>query len=201
MERLVTVLILALMLLLIAANSAAAVECRAEKGTGHDWWSWRLIDNKKCWYAGHGRIDKSRLRWGDDAPVKRDIKELPVQRTTAPAQPVAVLAQPVATGEPPPDLAAALRLRAGQLRAVTVREPVPEVIELESDPDPTVPVPVPLPVPRPPTAPQSHMELISGLTLAASMALMLLLLGSTALKTRNSGELRRQTQNVGRARA
>ena len=48
----------------IDAPAAQIRECRAAvpaKAQGH--WSWRLIDGRKCWYAGKTVIAKSSLRW------------------------------------------------------------------------------------------------------------------------------------------
>jgi hypothetical protein len=41
---------------------AAAVDCRTEKG-GSGYWTWRLIDGKRCWYAGREKLPKSSLQW------------------------------------------------------------------------------------------------------------------------------------------
>ena len=58
---------------LIPINAPAAQirECRAAvpaKAQGH--WSWRLIDGRKCWYAGKTVIAKSSLRWPAAAQAK-----------------------------------------------------------------------------------------------------------------------------------
>lgn len=58
---------------LIPLNAPAAQikECRAAvpaKAQGH--WSWRLIDGRKCWYAGKTVIAKSALRWPATAQAK-----------------------------------------------------------------------------------------------------------------------------------
>jgi len=58
---------------LIPINAPAAPirECRAAvpaKAQGH--WSWRLIDGRKCWYAGRTVIPKSALRWPATTPAQ-----------------------------------------------------------------------------------------------------------------------------------
>src|SRR5215472_5089009 len=35
---------------------------------GH-WWSYRLIDGRKCWYEGKPGLSKSLLEWPADAPA------------------------------------------------------------------------------------------------------------------------------------
>ena len=55
----------------INAPAAQIKECRAAvpaKAQGH--WSWRLIDGRKCWYAGKTMISKSLLQW----PVKTSVQ-------------------------------------------------------------------------------------------------------------------------------
>ena len=37
-------------------------------------WSWRLIDGRKCWYAGKAVISKSSLRWAAAAPAQAKVQ-------------------------------------------------------------------------------------------------------------------------------
>ena len=56
-------------LLLLSATSAAAIECRsAMPDHPSEHWTWRLIDGRKCWYAGEETVDKAHLSW----PPARD---------------------------------------------------------------------------------------------------------------------------------
>jgi hypothetical protein len=41
-------------------------------------WSWRLIDGRKCWYAGKTVISKSMLRWPAGAPAQTETDAAPV---------------------------------------------------------------------------------------------------------------------------
>jgi hypothetical protein len=41
-------------------------------------WSWRLIDGRKCWYAGKAVISKSSLRWAAAAPAQAKANAAPV---------------------------------------------------------------------------------------------------------------------------
>ena len=51
--------------------NAKSVECSVVRpSNGHGYWSWRLIDGRKCWYAGKTMISKSLLQW----PVKTSEK-------------------------------------------------------------------------------------------------------------------------------
>ena len=91
----------------LAVNSLPMAEAKAQtrqcnaspsKTQGH--WSWRLIDGRKCWYAGKTVIAKSSLRWPAAAPAQAsgiaakaaeagttETKASQVKR--APSQPVA----------------------------------------------------------------------------------------------------------------
>jgi hypothetical protein len=44
--------------------NAKGVGCSVVRPShGHGHWSWRLIDGRKCWYAGKIMISKSLLQW------------------------------------------------------------------------------------------------------------------------------------------
>jgi hypothetical protein len=47
----------------------------ASKAQGH--WSWRLIDGRKCWYAGKTVISKSLLKWPAAAPAQAKAAAAP----------------------------------------------------------------------------------------------------------------------------
>jgi len=55
-------------LVLLSAPALAAdlggIECAARKPPGaREWWSYRIVDGRPCWYAGRASISKSLLRW------------------------------------------------------------------------------------------------------------------------------------------
>ena len=48
--------------LVLTPPSASALTCKpAKQGPGY--WSYRIVDGKRCWYPGHTTIAKSRLHW------------------------------------------------------------------------------------------------------------------------------------------
>jgi hypothetical protein len=49
--------------LLTAQAKAQIKECVASPSKVQGHWSWRLIDGRKCWYAGKTVISKSLLKW------------------------------------------------------------------------------------------------------------------------------------------
>ena len=63
--------------MLTAQAKAQIKQCvdSPSKTQGH--WSWRLIDGRKCWYAGKTVISKSLLRWPAPAPAQAKVKVAP----------------------------------------------------------------------------------------------------------------------------
>ena len=57
---------------------AKGVDCSvARPSNGHGYWSWRLIDGRKCWYAGKIVIPKSALKWPAAEPAQAKVKVAP----------------------------------------------------------------------------------------------------------------------------
>lgn len=48
---------------------AETIECRARPESG-EYWSWRQIDGRQCWFKGYRRIDKKLLSWGPRTPAE-----------------------------------------------------------------------------------------------------------------------------------
>jgi hypothetical protein len=46
------------------------------------WWSWRLIDGRKCWYEGRGQISKSLLQWSGPSSARKESAGTPVSMLT-----------------------------------------------------------------------------------------------------------------------
>ena len=58
--------------------NAKALECSvARPSSTQGYWSWRLIDGRKCWYAGKTVIPKSVLRWPAAEPAQAKVKVAP----------------------------------------------------------------------------------------------------------------------------
>src|SRR5439155_8167555 len=65
--------------------NAKAMECSvARPASAHGYWSWRLIDGRKCWYAGKTMISKSLLQWPAKALVQAKSETVPVPVAVAP---------------------------------------------------------------------------------------------------------------------
>ena len=69
---------LAVMVVVVWATSeAAAIECAAEAQSRTAYWSWRIIDGKRCWYPGRPGMSKANLHWrtatvGQRGPAEPD---------------------------------------------------------------------------------------------------------------------------------
>ena len=49
----------------------AGIECKAEiPSAAKEYWSWRLIDGKRCWYPGRPGMDKTNLTWAPSGPAR-----------------------------------------------------------------------------------------------------------------------------------
>ena len=68
---------LTLVSVLSVRSAGAAVECRAEPPSGRtEWWSWRLVDGKRCWYEGRAGKDKTELYWQRIAPMPNRVEKV-----------------------------------------------------------------------------------------------------------------------------
>ena len=69
----------------VGAANAKAMECSAARPSHTQvYWSWRLIDGRKCWYAGKTMISKSLLQWPAKASVQAKAETAPVPVTIVP---------------------------------------------------------------------------------------------------------------------
>jgi hypothetical protein len=53
-------------------NAQAKQQCGATKPSNQHgrWWSYRLIDGRKCWYEGKPMLSKSMLEWRKEASAR-----------------------------------------------------------------------------------------------------------------------------------
>lgn len=72
----------AVMVTLCSATSAHAKQCSAERpANARSYWSYRLIDGRKCWYEGRQMISKSLLHWS----TPKTAQAAPAKSNVAPA--------------------------------------------------------------------------------------------------------------------
>lgn len=71
-----------------AAGVQAKQQCRVVPPSSRGYWSWRLIDGRKCWYEGKPMLSKSLLEWparAEAAPdSEREPARLPEQKASDP---------------------------------------------------------------------------------------------------------------------
>jgi hypothetical protein len=71
--------------LLISTGAANAIECQSSPAPSNkNQWAWRLVDNKKCWYAGEPGMDKSKLRWAANADRALERTQRAVRKPACP---------------------------------------------------------------------------------------------------------------------
>ncbi len=54
--------------LLLISSGASATECQSSPGHDGKWWSYRIVDSKRCWYQGSPGRSKDLLRWAKQSP-------------------------------------------------------------------------------------------------------------------------------------
>jgi hypothetical protein len=58
----------------VGAPAASAIECKPEMpSTRGGYWSWRIIDGKRCWYPGRPGMEKANLQWPKSAPAPQSV--------------------------------------------------------------------------------------------------------------------------------
>jgi hypothetical protein len=81
--------------------NAKAMDCsvaRPSSATGY--WSWRLIDGRKCWYAGKTMVSKSLLQWPAKASVQAKADTTPARVTVVPVTVVPATVDTEKRGDP-----------------------------------------------------------------------------------------------------
>jgi hypothetical protein len=56
--------------LVIAGAVEAKQQCSVSAGQGY--WSWRMIDGRKCWYEGKPMLSKAMLEWPAESAAQPD---------------------------------------------------------------------------------------------------------------------------------
>jgi hypothetical protein len=60
----------------VAAVTAQAKQCKTERpSNARSYWSYRLIDGRKCWYEGKPMLSKSLLHWRPAKAARADDRE------------------------------------------------------------------------------------------------------------------------------
>src|ERR1700758_2404738 len=68
---------------LVSIPTAQAKQmCSAAASDQHGYWSWRLIDGRKCWYEGKPMLSKSLLEWPAQASAPPNSSTVPASAVT-----------------------------------------------------------------------------------------------------------------------
>src|SRR6476469_9845650 len=59
---------IAVALLLLISSGASATECQSSPGHDGKWWSYRIVDSKRCWYQGSPGRSRNLLHWARQSP-------------------------------------------------------------------------------------------------------------------------------------
>ena len=54
--------------LLLISSGASATECQSSPGYDGVWWSYRIVDGRKCWYQGKPGRSRDLLHWAKQSP-------------------------------------------------------------------------------------------------------------------------------------
>jgi hypothetical protein len=57
--------------LAVVGTADAKQQCSVAAGSG-SYWSWRMVDGKKCWYEGKPMLSKAMLEWPAEATAQPD---------------------------------------------------------------------------------------------------------------------------------
>src|SRR6478735_1281919 len=102
--------------LLLISSAASATECQSSPGHDGKWWSYRIVDSKRCWYQGSPGRSKDQLHWatqspppvvtrpdpGDSPPPAPPVPpQQPTKTVDAPPKVVSTVPPPALTSKPP----------------------------------------------------------------------------------------------------
>src|SRR4029077_9776954 len=59
---------IAVVLLLLISSGASATECQSSPGHDGKWWSYRIVDSRRCWYQGRPGRSRDLLQWARQSP-------------------------------------------------------------------------------------------------------------------------------------
>jgi hypothetical protein len=129
------------LLFMIFTRAAGAEVCSASRGHDGVWWSYRIIDQRKCWYRGRPGRSKNALRWTAQQPRSSVAVGRPEVERLIPKHPVDLGAVPL---EPKPIRTIPITRTLTAEALVQAARPRPEL-----EPEPPPPEPIPMPYPRP----------------------------------------------------
>ncbi len=125
--------------LLLISPGASATECQSSPGHDGEWWSYRIVDSKRCWYQGRPGRSKDLLQWAKQSPPPVVTRPDPGD-SPHPAPPVPPL-EPTESVDTTPKVVSTVSIPARTSEAPQTAAPLPSL-------------PEPPPLPAKPTPPQ-----------------------------------------------
>ena len=125
--------------LLLISSGASATECQSSPGQDGQWWSWRIVDSKRCWYQGRPGRSKDLLQWAKQSP--QPVVTHPDPGDSPRAAPPVPPQQPTEIVDTTPKLVPTVSTPAPTSKAPQTAAPLPSL-------------PEPPPLPAKPTPPQ-----------------------------------------------
>ena len=118
--------------LLLISSGASATECQSSPGHDGKWWSYRIVDSKRCWYQGRPGRSKDLLQWARQSPPP--VVTRPDPGDSPPPAPPVPPQQPTETVDITPKVVSTV-----SIPALTSKPPQ------MAAPPPSLPEPPPLP--------------------------------------------------------
>src|SRR6478736_6427917 len=143
--------------LLLISSGASATECQSSPGHDGEWWSWRIVDSKRCWYQGRPGRSKDLLHWAKQSPPPVVTRPEPAD-SPHPAPPVP---------PPPPEI---VDTTPKVVSTVSIPAPTSEAPQMVAPP-PSLPEPPPLPA-KPPKSSKWWMMLLIIPAIATGLAVV-----------------------------
>ena len=131
--------------LLLISSGASATECQSSPGHDGKWWSYRIVDSKRCWYQGRPGRSKDLLQWAKQSPplvgTRPDPGDSPHRALPVPPQ------QPTEIVNTTPKVVSTVSIPAPTSKAPQMAAPPPSL-------------PEPPPLPAKPTKPSKWWMLL-----------------------------------------
>ena len=118
--------------LLLISSATSATECQSSPGHDGRWWSYRIVDSKRCWYQGRPGRSKDLLQWVKQSPPPVVTRTDPGD-SPHPARPV-----------PPQQSTEIVDTPPKMVSTVSIPAPTSEAMQTAARP-PSLPDPTPLP--------------------------------------------------------
>ena len=113
--------------LLLISSGASATECRSSAGHDGKWWSYRIVDSKRCWYQGRPGRSKDLLQWAKQSPplvvTRPDPGDSPPPAPPVPPQ------QPTEIVDPTPKVVSTVSIPVRTSEAPQMAAPLPSLPE------------------------------------------------------------------------